>query len=309
MSVWRSTRSDRECLVLENERTDHLDRLLHALSRPGVVRRRVAATVGLIMLFFAVLAVAGLYSIALSGLAILVCTTLAVVGMELVRPRRATIALRARETSTAARRTAVSCAPVLRRSARATATAAKQLSHRLPDKERVSVLVDRVVARVPDVRASDATLRVASTARVLLSQSQRASRGARVREALRLNAAGAALRRAGAFAEAAEQHRQALAVFHDLGDRRAAALTKNNLALALERTGDDTALQLFEDAATELGELGDEQAEGQVIANLAVGLRRRGQAERAEDALVRALEKLEQHTPEYEQVDSLRRAS
>ena len=175
---------------------------------------------------------------------------------------------------------------------------------RRPDKERVSAL-----ARTTRSACAPYVGRAGEATRTLLSQAQPSSRSAQVREALQLNAAGARLRRAGAFAEAAEQHRRALGVFDELGDRRAAALTKNNLALALDRAGDDAALELFEEAATTLGALGDEQAEGRVIANLAVVLRRRGQAERAESAIERALEKLEEDSPEYQQVDSLRRAS
>src|SRR5689334_7052388 len=77
----------------------------------------------------------------------------------------------------------------------------------------------------------------------------------RQREALRLNAVGAKLRRDGAYGDAAEQHRQALTLFHDLGDKHSEALTLNNLALALDHAGDETALELFERAATALGEL------------------------------------------------------
>jgi tetratricopeptide (TPR) repeat protein len=171
---------------------------------------------------------------------------------------------------------------------------------------RIANAVEETGARI---RASERALRAVQTTRDLLTNERQASEGARVREALRLNIAGAKLRRAGAFAEAAERHRQALYVFDELGDRRAAALTKSNLALALDRAGDDAALELLEEAATMLGALGDEQSEGQVIANLAVVLRRRGQAERADDALERALDKLEEDSPQYHQVDSLRRAS
>jgi tetratricopeptide (TPR) repeat protein len=131
----------------------------------------------------------------------------------------------------------------------------------------------------------------------------------RQREALRLNAAGARLRREGSYDDAAEQHRQALTLFHDLGDQHSEALTLNNLALALDRAGDETALELFERAATTLGELGDEQTEGQVIANLAVAFRRRGEDEKSEDALDTALTKLRPESEAYRKVESLRRAS
>lgn len=131
----------------------------------------------------------------------------------------------------------------------------------------------------------------------------------RQREALRLNAAGTRLRREGAYDDAAEQHRQALTLFHDLGDQHAEALTLNNLALALDRAGDETALELFERAASTLGELGDEQHEGQVIANLAVAFRRRGEEEKSEDAIDTALAKLRPESDAYRKVQSLKRAS
>jgi tetratricopeptide (TPR) repeat protein len=131
----------------------------------------------------------------------------------------------------------------------------------------------------------------------------------RQREALRLNAAGARLRRAGAYDDAAEQHRQALTLFHDLGDEHSEALTLNNLALALDHAGDETALELFETAASTLSELGDEEHEGQVIANLALAFRRRGETEKSEDALDIALAKLRPESDAYRKVQSLKRAS
>src|SRR6185437_6945582 len=131
----------------------------------------------------------------------------------------------------------------------------------------------------------------------------------RQREALRLNAAGARMRRAGDYDDAAVQHRQALTLFHDLGDQHSEALTLNNLALALDHAGDETALELFERAATTLGELGDDQHEGQVIANLALAFRRRGETEKSEDALDTALTKLRPESDAYRKVQSLRAAS
>jgi tetratricopeptide (TPR) repeat protein len=131
----------------------------------------------------------------------------------------------------------------------------------------------------------------------------------RQREALRLNATGARLRREGAYDDAAEQHRQALTLFHELGDPHSEALTLNNLALALDHAGDETALELFEQAATTLGDLGDEQHEGQVIANLALAFRRRGETEKSEDALDTALMKLRPESDAYRKVQSLKRAS
>lgn len=131
----------------------------------------------------------------------------------------------------------------------------------------------------------------------------------RQREALEANAVGTKLRRDGAYLEAAEQHRVALAFFRELRDRRSEALTLNNLALALDRAGDPEALELFEEAATILGELGDEQREGEVIANLALAFRRRGQEEQSAEVLELALAKLDPDSQAYRKVEGLRRAS
>ena len=129
------------------------------------------------------------------------------------------------------------------------------------------------------------------------------------RSAVRANAVGVQLRRERDFAAAAEQHRIALAVFRTLGDRRAEALTLNNLALAVEHAGDGRALELFEESATILGELGDEEHEGQVIANLAVAFRRRGQEQESDEALETALGKLNPQSNAYRKAERLRRAS
>ncbi len=99
----------------------------------------------------------------------------------------------------------------------------------------------------------------------------------RQREALRLNALGAQLRREGVYREAVNPHRAALAIFRELGDQRAEALTLNNLALALSRSGEEeAAVELFEESAAILHALGDQQHEGQVIANLGLAYRRHG---------------------------------
>jgi tetratricopeptide (TPR) repeat protein len=129
------------------------------------------------------------------------------------------------------------------------------------------------------------------------------------RAALRANAAGAQLRRDGAYLQAAEQHRIALDLFRELGDRRSEALTLNNLALALDRAGEAGALELFEEAAAILGELGEDQQEGEVIANLALAFRRRGSDERSAEVLELALEKLNPESQAYRKVEGLRRAS
>ena len=129
-------------------------------------------------------------------------------------------------------------------------------------------------------------------------------------QALRLNELGAQLRREGNHELAAEQHRAALAIVRDLGDRRAEALTLNNLALALSHTGVPTALQHFEQSLVVLRELGDEEHEGQVIANLGFVHRRQGRSEEAETLLHEALDKLPPGSSAYRHVEEqLRRAS
>jgi tetratricopeptide (TPR) repeat protein len=127
----------------------------------------------------------------------------------------------------------------------------------------------------------------------------------------RLNELGAQLRREGDYELAVEQ-RAALAIVRELGDRRAEALTLNNLALALVHTGGGVpvAVEHFEQSLFLLRELGDEELEGQVIANLGFVRRRQGRDEDAESLLHAALEKLPPESSAYRQVEEqLRRAS
>jgi len=58
-----------------------------------------------------------------------------------------------------------------------------------------------------------------------------------------------------------------------------------------------------------LGELGEEQHEGEVIANLALAFRRRGSDERSAEVFELALGKLEPDSQAYRKVENLRRAS
>jgi tetratricopeptide (TPR) repeat protein len=131
-------------------------------------------------------------------------------------------------------------------------------------------------------------------------------------EAHRLNELGAQLRRDGDHEGAVEQHRAALVIVRDLGDRRAEALTLNNLALALVHTtgGVPVAVEHFEQSLVLLRKLGDEELEGQVIANLGFLRRRQGRDEDAESLLHAALDKLPPESSAYRQVEEqLRRAS
>jgi tetratricopeptide (TPR) repeat protein len=131
------------------------------------------------------------------------------------------------------------------------------------------------------------------------------------RAALRLNASGTRHRRNGAHAQAVELHRRALEILQELGDRRAVALTQNNLALALSHVGEDgDAIEMFEEAAATLRELGEEEHEGRIIANLGLTHRRRGRYEQSEKVLQLALTKLAPASKAYETVEAeVRRAS
>jgi tetratricopeptide (TPR) repeat protein len=139
----------------------------------------------------------------------------------------------------------------------------------------------------------------------------RAARVAPTHQATHLNATGTQLRRSGRYEEAVACHRQALEILRALGDRRGAALTQSNLALALSHAGDDNwAVGLFEEAAATLGELGDEEREAQIMANLGITHRRHGRREEGDNALELALAKLSPTSSAYQSIMSeLRRAS
>ena len=162
--------------------------------------------------------------------------------------------------------------------------------------------------------------RVASQQARVASQQARSAMEARQRkpsapdprrQARRLNERGAQLRREGDYAGAAEQHRLALRILHDLDDRREEALTLNNLALALVHTGGVTiAVEHFEQALALLRQIGDETHEGQVIANLGVVRRKQGRDDDAATLFSAALDKLPPESSAYRRVEEeLRRAS
>jgi len=170
------------------------------------------------------------------------------------------------------------------------------------------------VARIAMTTAAAARRRAAREAGNALAAVRGARRQRRTiaaeREALRLNALGAQLRKNGAAEAAVEQHRAALCIVRELGDRRGEALTLNNVALALARNYDRAAVEHFKQAATILSELGDTEHEAQVIANLGITHRRHGRAQEAKRLLQTALEKLDPKTSEHRRVEEqLRRAS
>ena len=131
------------------------------------------------------------------------------------------------------------------------------------------------------------------------------------RRAVELNVRGAQLRTEGHPDQAAEQHRQALAIFRTLGDRKGEAPTLNSLALALEASGDtEAAVERFEQAISILHDDGDELHEGRVIANLGFTMLRHGEDDQARRLLERALDKLDPESRTAQQVvEQLRRAS
>jgi tetratricopeptide (TPR) repeat protein len=206
----------------------------------------------------------------------------------------------------------------------ATTVAALSLLRRDGAQERVRGIAHSIerASRSLDGRARDLDLRkrversaaVASRrARGLAESRQR--KPAEVdprREARRLNTLGAQLRREGAYDQAAEQHRAALAIVRELGDEHAEAMTLNNLALALVHTdgGVPAAIEGFEHALDLLRGLRDEVHEGQVIANIASVRRRQGRDEDADSLLNAALDKLPPESEAYRQIEEqLRRAS
>ena len=168
------------------------------------------------------------------------------------------------------------------------------------------------LARAAAASASRIGRSVGQTARATTIRfAPRAARLDPTREARRLNGTGTQHRRSGRYDEAVECHRQALEILRALGDRRGVALTQSNLALALSHAGDDDwAVGLFEEAASALGELGDEEHEAQIMANLGVTHRRHGRREEGDNVLELALSKLSPASDAYQAIEAeLRRAS
>jgi hypothetical protein len=139
-----------------------------------------------------------------------------------------------------------------------------------------------------------------------MTLSTRGSRSDPHREALRLNSAGSRQRRGGAYAEAVELHSRALEILGRVDARHTVALTQNNLALALSHLGEDSrAIALFEEAAATLRELGEEEHEGRIIANLGLVYRRDGPSRQSDDVLQLALTKLRPTSKAYEAVEAV----
>jgi Tfp pilus assembly protein PilF len=107
------------------------------------------------------------------------------------------------------------------------------------------------------------------------------------------------------------QHRLALAIFREVGDRHGEALTLNNLALAEGRAGEEeTAVADLEQALAILRQLSSPQHEAQVAANLGIALRRQGHDDRGKELLETALTQLDPQSAAARQVEGqLRQAS
>jgi tetratricopeptide (TPR) repeat protein len=288
--------------------------LLRADSPEGArARRRAAATSAMGVAILAMLVAVGLAGV------VLVIVAMVAAGAGLLsagaflrrhggRLRSLSAQLGTRGSTTArrvlaaagiwSRRTAAWAVPVARRAASETSAHIRSAQGRASSAGRS--LLTATAKSAAEARSAAGSARDRARASVVVDQR---------RQAVRANTLGVQLRREGDFAAAAEQHQRALALFRNVGDRRAEALTLNTLALALERSGDPRAIELFEDAATILGELGDEESEGQVIANLALAFRRRGQQEESDEALEAALTKLEPQSNAYRKAERLRRAS
>jgi tetratricopeptide (TPR) repeat protein len=194
---------------------------------------------------------------------------------------------------------------LIRSRARATGTQLAPLSHRAHSASRTTLASTRSclsAVREEVVRSARSTA---------IRFAPRPARVEPQREALRLNALGTQHRRGGRYSDAVECHRQALEILRELGDRRTVALTQSNLALALSHAGDDDwAVGLFEEAAATLGELGDEEHEARIMANLGLTHRRHGRREEGDNVLELALTKLSPDSSAYHTIEAeLRRAS
>jgi tetratricopeptide (TPR) repeat protein len=280
------------------------------------LRRRLLAFAGLSLLLTGLLAAASFVVIALATFGALLLLMLAAVGISMLRRIPFRRGLRAVRVSTSRAFRALTPRVHglgIRRRLQRLGVRALGAVGRAPGRiNRFLVLVIRSYAlavcwlqlRIAQILRPDGRL-ATSLSRL------KPNRIGRSRQALALNERGARLRREGAHAEAAEQHRIALAIVRDLGDERAEALTLNNLALALAQGGAEAeAVQLFEEALGVLRQLGDETHEGPVIANLGIVHRRQGHSEEAVLLFHEALGKLPPESSAYRQVEKeLRRAS
>ena len=257
------------------------------------LRRRVLAFGGIWFLLAGMLAVAGVGIVLVASLALLLLGGLVAGALWLTR--RYTLGGRVRAVG-----------PPIERASRKLRSSIDDLDAGRHLGRLANGIADQARSASDQARSASQQARTALEAR----QRQPAAPDPR-RQARRLNERGAQLRREGDYTGAAEQHRLALRILHDLGDRREEALTLNNLALALVHTGGVTiAVQHFEQALVLLRQIGDEAHEGQVIANLGVVRRRQGRDDDAVNLFSAALDKLPPESSAYRRVEEeLRRAS
>ena len=266
-----------------------------------VFRRRIAAIAALAVAFCGFLVAVGLGMLVLVFLAVIV-VWVGVAAVLALWPRLRTSGSNAiayfRDRTVATRRSLV---PLWRRVPAAAGTALV--------KARARGSGFALGAAASGSRVWDGIRRTARA--TAISFARRSVRVDPRREAIRLNATGTQHRRSGRYNEAVECHRHALEILRTHGDRRDVALTQSNLALALSHAGDaDWSVGLLEEAAAMLRELGDEEYEAQIMANLGVTHRRHGRREQGDNVLELALSKLSPASTAYQAIAAeLRRAS
>jgi tetratricopeptide (TPR) repeat protein len=120
---------------------------------------------------------------------------------------------------------------------------------------------------------------------VSMSRDSARRRGSRRDEARALTCLGLALWETRRFDDAASAHRNAVALFSDVGDRHSEGVALNNLGNALrEENRCEEAIQAHESAAAIFEEAGDRRSEGMALNNLGVALQKAGQLDEAIDA-------------------------
>lgn len=281
--------------MLTTERINFFWELARQRSADGEVLRRRIAAIGAVAVGFCGLLLAIGLGIVVLVLVAGIVVSVGVAALVTLWPRLRTFGgnglAHIRDRSRAARAHLV---PLWRKGASATRAHGSALAH-------AAFALGRRVGRDIARAGRTATIRFARGTALLDPQ----------HEAIRLNAAGTQQRRSGRYDEAVEYHRQALELLRALDDRRAVALTQSNLALALSHAGDDVwAVGLFEEAAATLRELGDDEHEARIMANLGVTHRRHGRPEEGDNVLELALSKLSPASSAYQAIEAeLRRAS
>ena len=297
-------------------RSERIKALWGAISERSAVgarlRRRIACTAGMALLLGGLLVAIGFGAFVLAFLAAVVIVIAAVALVAVLPQVQRNLGAWFRRLRERGRGIAVASMPHVRRTvlqaARGTRLACRSSFVAAASAGRRASTVARV-ATESGSRNGRALIQTA-----LATTAEIASRMPQTDphvQALRLNAAGTQYRRDGLYDHAVECHRRALEILRALGDRRAVALTQSNLALALSHAGDDGwAIGLFEEAAATLGELGDEEHEAQIIANLGVAHRRHGRRQEGDNVLELALSKLTPASSAYRAIEAeLRRAS